>query len=73
MCLTIFVCEMTTARGGSAATVGQDTHICVRVGVRGKERERELFPCPISQPALNLLMDVGLLNFYQEGNSSLLE
>jgi hypothetical protein len=40
-----------------------------------RERERELFSHPISQQTHSLLMDIGLLKFYQEitflsGNSS---
>jgi hypothetical protein len=34
-----------------------------------RERERELFPHPISQLTHDLLMDIGLLKFYQEGTS----
>jgi hypothetical protein len=43
-----------------------------------RERERELFIHPISHQTHALLMDVGLLKFYEEGtslrgNSSLLQ
>jgi hypothetical protein len=34
-----------------------------------RERERELFPCHISQSTHDILMDVGLLNFYRKGTS----
>jgi hypothetical protein len=36
---------------------------------RERERERELFPHPLSQQTHDLLMDIGLLKFYQEGTS----
>jgi hypothetical protein len=32
-------------------------------------RDRELSPCPISQPKEDLLIDVDLLDFYQKGKS----
>jgi hypothetical protein len=35
----------------------------------GQERERELFISPITQQTNSLLIDVGLLKFYEEGTS----
>jgi hypothetical protein len=34
-----------------------------------RERDREAYPHPISQHTHDLLMDIGLLKFYQEGRS----
>jgi hypothetical protein len=34
-----------------------------------RERDREAYPHPISQYTHDLLMDIDLLNFYQEGRS----
>jgi hypothetical protein len=70
MCLTIFVCEseMKMMRGGANHQQQVETHTFVHEW-EARERERELFPHPISQSTHALLMDVGLLKFYQEGTS----
>jgi hypothetical protein len=36
---------------------------------KARERERDLLPLSLSQPTYNLLMDISLMNFYQEGTS----
>jgi hypothetical protein len=69
MCLKIFVCEskMTTMRGG-ATTTTVETYTFVHEW-EARERERELFLTLFHSRHMFLLMDVGLLKFYEEGTS----
>jgi hypothetical protein len=70
--LTIFVCESRDdddeRRRRRQWQQQVETHTFVHEW-EARERERELFPHPISQHTHDLLMDIGLLKFYQEGTS----
>jgi hypothetical protein len=68
---------MMTSRGGGGRSGDMSRHILL-CEWEARERDRELYPHPISQHTHDLLMDIGLLKFYQEGislrgNSALLQ